>query len=166
MYCVSLCIACSTPPHLCVHLMDLLSFQLFSVRPTVLVPALLACRRVFYGRDPPVQGDWMLLGSFIQPALLLIDHGHFQYNTISLGLAVSILIHTYIPPSFCFEVSVLCMYCLYFACIVPYCHDLVVGDICVGPVQMALTVISCRLELLPLLPMEGMCWAASSFHFQ
>lgn len=26
----------------------------------------------------------------INPALILIDHGHFQYNSISLGLAVSL----------------------------------------------------------------------------
>ncbi|CAL5225224.1 g8012 [Coccomyxa viridis] len=52
----------------------------------VLVPALLACRRVFC-RGSAEKGDLMLLGSLMQPALLLIDHGHFQYNSISLGLA-------------------------------------------------------------------------------
>ena len=59
-------------------------------RLTVLVPALLACRRVFFGGSSPEKGDLMLLGSLMQPALLLIDHGHFQYNSISLGLAVSL----------------------------------------------------------------------------
>ncbi len=53
----------------------------------MLVPALLACRRVFCGASAE-KGDLMLLGSLMQPALLLIDHGHFQYNSISLGLAV------------------------------------------------------------------------------
>lgn len=31
---------------------------------------------------------WFLLTALTQPALLLIDHGHFQYNTTSLGLAL------------------------------------------------------------------------------
>ncbi|KAL7551543.1 hypothetical protein ACHAWF_014790, partial [Thalassiosira exigua] len=31
---------------------------------------------------------WLLLTALLQPALILIDHGHFQYNTVSLGLAM------------------------------------------------------------------------------
>ena len=31
---------------------------------------------------------WLIITAFSQPALLLIDHGHFQYNTTSLGLAL------------------------------------------------------------------------------
>ena len=31
---------------------------------------------------------WLLFSALSQPALILIDHGHFQYNTISLGLAL------------------------------------------------------------------------------
>ena len=34
------------------------------------------------------QRIWLLLTSLSQPALILIDHGHFQYNTVSLGLAL------------------------------------------------------------------------------
>jgi hypothetical protein len=30
----------------------------------------------------------MLFAALLQPAAVLIDHGHFQYNNISLGLAV------------------------------------------------------------------------------
>ncbi|KAL9181930.1 hypothetical protein ACHAXT_012273 [Thalassiosira profunda] len=29
---------------------------------------------------------WLLLSALLQPALILIDHGHFQYNAVSLGL--------------------------------------------------------------------------------
>ena len=57
----------------------------------VLFPALLACRSAFYGKAPMAQRDWVLVGSLFQPAILLIDHGHFQYNSISLGLAVRLL---------------------------------------------------------------------------
>ena len=66
---------------------------------TVLVPALLACRRVFCRGASAEKGDLMLLGALMQPALLLIDHGHFQYNSISLGLAV------------CFPLSPLASHC-------------------------------------------------------
>lgn len=31
---------------------------------------------------------WLLITALTQPALILIDHGHFQYNTVSLGLAL------------------------------------------------------------------------------
>ena len=34
------------------------------------------------------QRIWLLLTALSQPALILIDHGHFQYNTVSLGLAL------------------------------------------------------------------------------
>jgi alpha-1,3-glucosyltransferase len=32
---------------------------------------------------------WFLAAILLQPASLLIDHGHFQYNNISLGLATA-----------------------------------------------------------------------------
>ena len=32
--------------------------------------------------------QWLLITALIQPAIILIDHGHFQYNTTSLGLAL------------------------------------------------------------------------------
>ena len=31
---------------------------------------------------------WLVLTALSQPALIVIDHGHFQYNTVSLGLAL------------------------------------------------------------------------------
>lgn len=31
---------------------------------------------------------WLMLTALCQPAIILIDHGHFQYNTVSLGLAL------------------------------------------------------------------------------
>ncbi len=33
-------------------------------------------------------GAFLLLGVLIQPALVIIDHGHFQYNAVCLGLAL------------------------------------------------------------------------------
>lgn len=32
---------------------------------------------------------WTVLITLVQPAIILIDHGHFQYNTVALGLAVT-----------------------------------------------------------------------------
>ena len=54
----------------------------------MLFPALLACSRVFHGHcDQHVQ-LWALAACVLQPAAVLVDHGHFQYNGFSLGLAV------------------------------------------------------------------------------
>lgn len=32
---------------------------------------------------------WCVLMTLIQPAIILIDHGHFQYNTVALGLSIA-----------------------------------------------------------------------------
>ncbi|KAG7349443.1 dolichyl-P-Glc:Man9GlcNAc2-PP-dolichyl glucosyltransferase [Nitzschia inconspicua] len=32
---------------------------------------------------------WAVMIALIQPAILLIDHGHFQYNTVALGLSIA-----------------------------------------------------------------------------
>ncbi len=54
---------------------------------TVFFPAALAASRVFCQQPKqwPHRGT-VLAAMLLQPALLLIDHAHFQYNCISLGL--------------------------------------------------------------------------------
>lgn len=47
------------------------------------------------------QQMWFLLTALTQPALLLIDHGHFQYNTTSLGLALWSFYFMTQTPSIC-----------------------------------------------------------------
>ncbi len=54
----------------------------------VYIPAVLACRRAFLKDATAEQRAWMLFAALLQPAAVLIDHGHFQYNGISLGFAV------------------------------------------------------------------------------
>ncbi|VEU44937.1 unnamed protein product [Pseudo-nitzschia multistriata] len=61
------------------------------MRATVLVLDLLIYgRAVWYAT---YEGDrkslWTILIALCQPAILLIDHGHFQYNTVALGLSIS-----------------------------------------------------------------------------
>ena len=69
------------------------SAQRLWCRAAVLLPALLACSAVFHAACNPSARAWLLAVSLLQPAALLIDHGHFQYNGISLGLAVSPAAH-------------------------------------------------------------------------
>ena len=53
-------------------------------------PAALAAVRALYGaRASPADVAWGLAAVLLQPAFVLIDHGHFQYNNISLGLATA-----------------------------------------------------------------------------
>jgi len=115
--------------------------QNYTVCPTVLVPAMLACRKVFSGGDS-AKGDLMLLGALMNPALLLIDHGHFQYNSISLGLAVSFLI----PWCSAHQSRVFSVLCW---CRVSLLH------------LKLYQALPYRLELLQLLLVAGMCWEAS-----
>ncbi|CAL8467236.1 g6772 [Coccomyxa elongata] len=53
----------------------------------VFIPAVLACRWVFFKDATAEQRAWVLFAALLQPAAVLIDHGHFQYNNISLGFA-------------------------------------------------------------------------------
>ncbi|KAG2489811.1 hypothetical protein HYH03_011760 [Edaphochlamys debaryana] len=62
----------------------------------VYIPAAVWAVRVFYGRpapsDPPSARTARVLALaalLLNPALLLIDHGHFQYNCISLGCTLA-----------------------------------------------------------------------------
>jgi alpha-1,3-glucosyltransferase len=58
----------------------------------VFFPAALAAVAAFYpGASPSAAAARLtaLLAVLLNPAALLIDHGHFQYNCISLGLAAS-----------------------------------------------------------------------------
>lgn len=55
----------------------------------VLFPAVFICLRVFAKARAPCEQQWWLAIVLLQPAALLVDHGHFQYNNISLGFAVS-----------------------------------------------------------------------------
>jgi ALG6, ALG8 glycosyltransferase family len=55
---------------------------------SVFFPAALACVAVFGRGFASGRRHWALVVALLQPAALLIDHGHFQYNSISLGLSV------------------------------------------------------------------------------
>lgn len=56
----------------------------------VYFPAAIAfCLTYFTQRDKAIKALALLL---FQPSLILIDHGHFQYNCVSLGLALWALV--------------------------------------------------------------------------
>eukprot|EP00193_Tetraselmis_chui_P020304 CAMPEP_0177771312 /NCGR_PEP_ID=MMETSP0491_2-20121128/11504_1 /TAXON_ID=63592 /ORGANISM="Tetraselmis chuii, Strain PLY429" /LENGTH=304 /DNA_ID=CAMNT_0019288811 /DNA_START=153 /DNA_END=1064 /DNA_ORIENTATION=+ len=52
-------------------------------------PTALAVVRAFYRGSPSGVRIQALVAMLLQPAALLIDHGHFQYNNISLGLSAA-----------------------------------------------------------------------------
>ena len=53
-------------------------------------PAAYAAVRALYGaRASRADATWALAAVLLQPAFVLIDHGHFQYNNVSLGLAAA-----------------------------------------------------------------------------
>lgn len=54
----------------------------------VFFPAVLAASRALMPSSQPSRLV-LLAAVLLQPAALLIDHGHFQYNCISLGLSVA-----------------------------------------------------------------------------
>jgi len=53
----------------------------------------LACNRSKKFTNQPNKSDqfslWMMLLALSQPAIILIDHGHFQYNTVALGWSIT-----------------------------------------------------------------------------
>ncbi|CAM9858681.1 unnamed protein product [Heterosigma akashiwo] len=53
----------------------------------IFFPAVWAVASQLYPNQRTKQ-NWVLLLSLCQPALVLIDHGHFQYNNVCLGLAL------------------------------------------------------------------------------
>ncbi|KAL6758826.1 ALG6, ALG8 glycosyltransferase family-domain-containing protein [Haematococcus lacustris] len=53
----------------------------------VFFPAAWAVARVLHGPHPCAARVWTLASLLLSPALLIIDHGHFQYNCLSLGAA-------------------------------------------------------------------------------
>ncbi|EJD50390.1 glucosyltransferase [Auricularia subglabra TFB-10046 SS5] len=57
----------------------------------VYIPALLTFVRLFAGQRSHASQHAALIMLLFQPALLLIDFGHFQYNSVMLGLVVHAL---------------------------------------------------------------------------
>jgi alpha-1,3-glucosyltransferase len=43
---------------------------------------------------------WAVMIALVQPAILLIDHGHFQYNTVALGLSMAAFTSMVQGPAF------------------------------------------------------------------
>ncbi len=59
----------------------------------VFFPAVWLCATVFTRSSSPAAQLPVLAVALLQPAAILIDHGHFQYNNLGLGLSVSFREH-------------------------------------------------------------------------
>ncbi|KAJ8750081.1 hypothetical protein K2173_013996 [Erythroxylum novogranatense] len=71
----------------------LLRWTVLSSDALIFFPAALYFVLVYYGNHPVSIGHksnilWHITIILINPCLILIDHGHFQYNCISLGLVI------------------------------------------------------------------------------
>ena len=66
-----------------------------SVQRAVFFPAVWLCASIFVKANS-TEGRFSIMAvALFQPAAILIDHGHFQYNNLGLGLSVSTcLAHT------------------------------------------------------------------------
>lgn len=76
------------------------------MRSTVIVSDLLVfipAVWVFFTKKPWPSGDSALVWIFLvlsHPGLLLIDHGHFQYNSVSLGFTIAAVLALYYKRNF------------------------------------------------------------------
>ncbi|SSD60728.1 probable Dolichyl pyrophosphate Man9GlcNAc2 alpha-1,3-glucosyltransferase [Saccharomycodes ludwigii] len=95
--------------------LDLKSYMRFTV---ILSEALLYIPGIIYfckwigkhTHESPINQYIAAAAILFQPALILIDHGHFQYNSVMLGLTVyainNILDDYYVPAAICFVLSI------------------------------------------------------------
>lgn len=59
-----------------------------------------------------VQRLWIIGLALIQPSIILIDHGHFQYNTVALGLALWSFHYMTMPTTFANCIGGSILFCL------------------------------------------------------
>jgi ALG6, ALG8 glycosyltransferase family len=69
-----------------IYFNNLLNVVLSRLLTAVYFPACLVCAAVLYKNSG--QKIACIIAMLLNPALIIIDHGHFQYNNISLGCAV------------------------------------------------------------------------------
>ena len=55
---------------------------------------------------------WIIGLALIQPSIILIDHGHFQYNTVALGLALWSFHYMTMPATFANCIGGSILFCL------------------------------------------------------
>ncbi|KAG3004353.1 hypothetical protein PC119_g15647 [Phytophthora cactorum] len=95
------------------------------------IPAIYSVARAIYGNEQWTRRMSFLLLVLLQPAILLIDHGHFQYNNVCLGftaLGVALILqgHEFLGSiCYCLALNFKQMALYYapaFACSRSYCY--------------------------------------------
>ncbi|KAI8990887.1 ALG6, ALG8 glycosyltransferase family-domain-containing protein [Mycotypha africana] len=75
----------------------------------IYIPAVLVFCQIVYGSDSYLKKHMAAVLILLQPALMMIDHAHFQYNSVMLGLTLwainCFLTHHFILGSVCFCLS-------------------------------------------------------------